>query len=131
MLIAAIVLISAALLLYSSGVWAERRGGGRRPPPPGRVGAGGGGGAAGPWVLRPIARAGSYETTGVAALLTTLMAVTGALALVLMAVHLAWALVVLWKGSDNARRTFHRFSLVVWALWLVPYFTGMASATVR
>ncbi len=59
------------------------------------------------------------------------MAVTGALALVLMAIHLAWALVVLWKGSETARQVFHRFSLGVWGLWLVPYVTGMASAMIR
>lgn len=131
MLIAAIVLISAALLLYSSGVWAERRAGDLRPRHAALFAAGLVCDASGTWLMTQIARAGSYETTGVAALLTTLMAVTGALALVLMAVHLAWALVVLWKGSDNARRTFHRFSRVVWALWLVPYFTGMASAMMR
>lgn len=131
MLIAAIVLISAALLLYTSGVWAERRSGGLRPHHAALFAAGLVCDASGTWLMAQIARAGSYETAGVATLLTTLMAVTGALALVLMAVHLAWALVVLWKGSDAARRTFHRFSLGVWGLWLVPYFEGMASAMVR
>jgi hypothetical protein len=29
------------------------------------------------------------------------------------------------KGSDEARRGFHRYSLLVWFVWLVPYFGGM------
>lgn len=131
MLIPAIVLISAALVLYTSGVWAERRSGTLRAGHAALFAAGLACDASGTWLMAQIARTGTYETSGVATVLTTLMAVTGALALVLMAVHLTWALVVLWKGSDAARRVFHRFSLGVWALWLVPYFTGMASAMVR
>jgi len=29
------------------------------------------------------------------------------------------------KGSENARTGFHRFSMIVWLIWLVPYFGGM------
>lgn len=78
-----------------------------------------------------IAEAGTYETTGVAAVLSDLMAVTGAAALALMAVHLGWAVLVLVRDNTRAAAVFHRFSLGVWAIWLVPYFTGMASAMVR
>ncbi len=131
MLIPAIILISAALVLYTAGVWAERRSGTLRPWHAALFAAGLACDASGTWLMAQIARAGSYETAGLASVLTTLMAVTGALALALMGVHLAWALAVLWKGSEQARRVFHRFSLGVWALWLVPYITGMASAMVR
>ncbi len=54
--------------------------------------------------------------------------VTGALAIVLMLSHALWASLVLLLKKDNVRRIFHRFSLAVWAIWLVPFVTGMILA---
>ena len=73
-----------------------------------------------------IARSGSTNGSadGTAALLTSVMAVTGAAALLLMALHLIWATVVLTRRPSEMA-TFHRLSLAVWAVWLVPYLTGM------
>lgn len=51
--------------------------------------------------------------------------VTGASAFLLMGVHAAWAAWVLVKGSRDARAGFHRYSLAVWAAWLIPYIGGM------
>lgn len=34
------------------------------------------------------------------------------------------------RGTEEAKRTFHRFSLIVWIIWLVPYFTGMAASMI-
>jgi len=31
---------------------------------------------------------------------------------------------VLIRDREAERLTFHRFSLAVWALWLIPYITG-------
>ena len=56
--------------------------------------------------------------------LNAVMAVTGAAALLLMAIHLGWAPIVLLRNRDVEMKRFHRFSLLVWAIWLVPYFTG-------
>ena len=50
---------------------------------------------------------------------------TGQIALWLMLVHAMWATVVARIGSDEARKGFHRYSLFVWLIWLVPYFGGM------
>ena len=50
------------------------------------------------------------------------------LALILMALHLVWAVVTMLRNRPDEKRAFHRFSIVVWAIWLVPYFTGMAAA---
>ena len=57
--------------------------------------------------------------------------ITGALAIVLMLLHAGWATLV-WlrsrKGGEKAleqQRTFHRFSTIVWLLWLVPYLIGL------
>lgn len=50
---------------------------------------------------------------------------TGQLAIWLMFAHAAWATWVAWRGTEDVRESFHRFSLVVWLIWLVPYFGGM------
>ncbi len=52
--------------------------------------------------------------------------ITGQLAIWLMLAHTVWATWVVRRGSDRSRSTFHRYSLAVWAVWLVPYFGGMA-----
>lgn len=51
--------------------------------------------------------------------------ITGALAIILMLIHVIWALFVLIKDNNEAKERFHRFSLIVWAIWLIPYFIGM------
>jgi uncharacterized repeat protein (TIGR03987 family) len=56
---------------------------------------------------------------------------TGFAAFGLMAGHAIWATWVLSRGSRQARRGFHRFSIVVWAVWLVPYFGGMIAGIAR
>ena len=57
--------------------------------------------------------------------------VTGIAAFGLMAVHATWATWVLFRGSREARAGFHRYSIVVWAIWLVPYFGGMIAGMAR
>lgn len=52
-------------------------------------------------------------------------AVTGLIALLLMAFHAAWATFILVKKYDNAKKIFHKFSIVVWSIWLIPYVIGM------
>ena len=51
--------------------------------------------------------------------------ITGLIAILLMFVHAAWASVVLLKKDENAIRNFHKFSVTVWLIWLVPYFSPM------
>lgn len=51
--------------------------------------------------------------------------VTGALAIILMIFHATWATITLVKGNEKQMETFHKFSMVVWLIWLVPYFIGM------
>lgn len=47
-----------------------------------------------------------------------------------MAVHLVWAIVVLVRDREAEKNTFHRFSLIVWAIWLIPYVVGAAIAMI-
>jgi uncharacterized repeat protein (TIGR03987 family) len=53
---------------------------------------------------------------------------TGQIALWLMLFHAIWATRVATSGTEEARRSFHRYSLVVWIVWLVPYLGGMVLA---
>jgi len=50
---------------------------------------------------------------------------TGQIALWLMLFHAVWATWVIIKGSEKLRTSFHRFSILVWLFWLIPYFGGM------
>lgn len=54
-----------------------------------------------------------------------LHSITGAAALFLMAVHALWAILTYWKGSMKAKRNFSKFSVFVWAFWLIPYVLGV------
>jgi uncharacterized repeat protein (TIGR03987 family) len=50
---------------------------------------------------------------------------TGQIALWLMLGHAIWATIVVLRGSTESRKGFHRYSLFVWLVWLIPYFGGM------
>jgi uncharacterized repeat protein (TIGR03987 family) len=56
---------------------------------------------------------------------TNLHTLTGQIAIWLMLAHAIWATWVVNKGSDEQRRKFHRYSVFVWLVWLIPYFGGM------
>lgn len=51
--------------------------------------------------------------------------VTGVLAILLMLIHAIWATLVLIKRDENAIKNFHKFSLIVWLIWLIPYLSPM------
>jgi uncharacterized repeat protein (TIGR03987 family) len=46
-------------------------------------------------------------------------------AILLMLVHASWATAVIARHDERLILTFHRFSVVVWAIWLIPYFSPM------
>jgi uncharacterized repeat protein (TIGR03987 family) len=53
---------------------------------------------------------------------------TGQLALWLMLAHAVWASIVVHRNLEKMKNLFHRYSLLVWAVWLIPYFGGMLMA---
>jgi len=131
MLVTAIVLITAALVFYTIGVWAEHRQ---------RVlkwwhavffALGLLCDASGTYVMSQLAGSGTSASSGLAGGLTTVMIVTGGLALLLMAIHLTWAIIVLLRNRDAERKQFHKLSLIVWTIWLIPYFAGAIGANLR
>lgn len=51
--------------------------------------------------------------------------------LFLMALHFIWAIVVFTGDREAGKRQFHRFSLLVWSIWIISYITGFASGLQR
>ena len=50
---------------------------------------------------------------------------TGVTAIILMFVHAAWATISLIRKDESAIENFHKFSVTVWVLWLIPFITGL------
>lgn len=128
MLLPAIVLITSALVFYSIGVWSEHLQRELKWWHAGFFALGLLCDATGTLLMSQIAASGGVEASGVGAALNAIMAVTGAAALLLMVIHLVWALVVLVRNNEVQKKRFHRFSLLVWGIWLVPYLTGAIGA---
>lgn len=127
MLALAIVIITLALVFYSIGIWAERIQRTLKWWHAAFFALGLAADITGTLLMTLIAnerRAAGVE----AGTLDGLMAITGTLAIGLMAVHLVWAVVVLIRNRAEEKAVFHRFSLAVWAIWLVPYALGAAAA---
>ncbi len=116
-LIISTVLITLALAFYSLGVWAERI---ARYLKRWHVVAFWIGflfDASGTWSMHRLAE-GPFD-------LRSAHTLTGQIALWLMLAHALWATAVARRGSEEARTGFHRYSLLVWLVWLVPYVGGM------
>lgn len=115
MLISAIIAITLALVFYTIGVWSEKMQGELRK-----------------WHLVVFYIGLIFDTTG-----TTIMGkiasggfklnfhgITGLLAIILMLFHALWATVVLVKNDEKAKTNFHKLSIVVWIIWLIPFISG-------
>lgn len=127
MLALAIVIITAALIFYSIGVWAERIQRTLTWWHAAMFALGLACDLTGTILMTRIAadeRADGIAQNAAGAI----MAWSGTAAIALMAVHLLWAVVVLLRGRESEKTASHRFSIVVWAIWLVPYIAGAASA---
>ena len=56
---------------------------------------------------------------------------TGLIAILLMFIHALWASVVLARKDEKAIVNFHKFSVVVWVIWLIPYLNGFFASMRR
>ena len=109
------IFITLALVFYTIGVWSERIQGRLRPWH-----------LAFFWIGLACDTAGTEMMFRMAGGLTfDFHGITGATALFLMLVHAVWASAVLLRKDERAIVGFHRFSIVVWAIWLVPMFSPM------
>ncbi|MBU3157214.1 TIGR03987 family protein [Clostridium estertheticum] len=115
MLICAIISITLALVFYTIGVWSEKKQGELKK-----------------WHLLIFYLGLVFDTLG-----TTLMSkivnegfqinfhgITGLLAILLMLLHALWATIVLIKNDEKAKINFHKFSIIVWIIWLIPFISG-------
>lgn len=109
------VIITLALVFYTIGVWSERFAGRLRG-----------------WHLIFFWLGIICDSWGTGLMLEMaggltfdLHGLTGVLAIGLMLIHAVWASLVLWQKNDERLRTFHRFSVAVWLIWLVPYFSPL------
>ncbi len=119
-LILAIVTITLALVFYTIGVFGERRSGILRKKHVVTFWCGLAFDMTGTTIMSSIASAGA--AAGSAS--SVMHGVTGVAAILLMLFHAIWATVVLAKGDESKQISFHKFSIVVWAIWLVPYVLG-------
>lgn len=117
LLIASSILITLALAFYSLGVWAERIARYLKP-----------------WHVVAFWIGFSFDVAGTLGMHVMTLGhfdptaphtLTGQIALWLMFAHAVWATMVVRQGAPEARRGFHRYSLLVWLVWLVPYLGGM------
>ncbi len=109
------IIMAAALVFYSVGVWGERIVGRLK------------------WWHLALCTLGlicdSWGTIMmfkmVGGMTFDIHGISGVLAIALMIIHAAWALVVLVKKDEKSIVSFHKFSIVVWIIWLIPYFSPM------
>lgn len=57
--------------------------------------------------------------------LTDTHTLTRQIALWLMLAYATWATIVVRKDKTDLRKSFHRYSILVWLVWLVPYIGGV------
>ncbi len=112
--IVSMILITLALVFYSIGVWSERLAGFLKG-----------------WHLIFFWTGLIFDTLGTGLMLEMaggiafdLHGITGVLAILLMLVHAVWATWALMQADERTLANFHKFSLGVWLVWLVPYFSG-------
>lgn len=121
-LIFAIVAITLALIFYTIGVFSERKSKNLKKNHVIIFWLGLICDTTGTLTMSKIANSGANTMSAMG---LTLHGVTGFLAIVLMLFHAIWATWVLYKNEEKKKETFHKFSIVVWLIWLIPYFIGM------
>lgn len=112
----AIITITLALFFYTAGVWSEKYDGSLKG-----------------WHVIVFWAGFAFDTIGTslmgrfaaAPLTFNFHSITGAVAIALMLFHAVWATCTLLKGTGIQKRNFHKFSVLVWIIWLIPYGSGM------
>lgn len=128
-LITAIVFITTALVLYTIGVFSERRANTLNKKHVVIFWCGLICDTLGTLTMGQIAKSSSEIVSS--GFTQNLHGITGLLAIILMLFHALWATYVLVKNDEEKKRFFHKFSIVVWMIWLIPYFIGMFIGMMR
>jgi len=122
-LIFATVTITLALVFYTTGVWGERKSKILKKKHVIIFWFGLIFDTIGTLTMSSIAKGGEFSVKS--AITQNLHGITGVLAIALMLFHAGWATWVLYKNDIKKMQFFHKFSIFVWAVWLIPYFVGM------
>jgi uncharacterized repeat protein (TIGR03987 family) len=112
---AATIIINLALIFYSIGVWSERLQGRLKTWHTAFFWLGLVCDTWGTGMMFDYVGGMSYDIHGV----------SGLLAIILMLIHAIWATVVLVRKDEKMILNFHKFSIFVWLVWLIPYFSPM------
>ena len=121
-LIFAIVFITLALVFYTIGVFGEKKKGNLTIFHTVLFWLGFACDSIGTSIMGQISKASEKSGTDITGLIHS---VTGMLALILMAFHAVWATVIILRKDEKAKAVFHKFSIIVWAIWLIPYLIGV------
>ena len=57
--------------------------------------------------------------------LASVHGITGIVAIVLMLIHAMWATAILVLRDKEGAKTFHKYSMAVWRIWLIPFALGV------
>ena len=120
-LIMAVTAMMLAVALYTVAVWSEQRAKILKP-----------------WHLALFWLGLVFDTTG-----TTFMSdiaggfrfnlhgTVGAIAVALMLGHAVWASIALALRQERVLRVFHKFSVHIWALWMVAFLSGIVMVAIK
>jgi uncharacterized repeat protein (TIGR03987 family) len=116
MLVIAISFIFAACILYTVGVWSEKISMRLKR-----------------WHVLVFWLGLTCDTIGTGAMgklvgsliQFNLHGLTGLTAIILMLFHAVWATRVIIRKDEKMIQKFHKFSIVVWIIWLIPMLSGM------
>lgn len=111
----AVLIINLALLFYSIGVWSERLQGRLKIWHTAFFWLGLFCDTWGTGMMFDFVGRMSYDVHGI----------SGLLAIILMLIHAIWATIVLLRKNEKMIANFHKFSITVWFIWLIPYFSPM------
>lgn len=122
MLIYSVIFMLFALVFYTVGVWSEKKQGTLKK-----------------WHLSVFWIGLIFDTLGTSLMskITTggfelnFHGITGALAIILMLFHALWATIVLVRNDESMKLKFHRLSILVWLIWLVPFISGAIFAMLQ
>ncbi len=111
----ATIIISLALVFYTVGVWSERIAGKLKT-----------------WHLVFFWTGIIADTWGTGLMFKmaggmnfSIHGISGLVAIILMLIHAVWATIVIVRKNEKMIYSFHQFSVMVWFIWLIPYFSPM------
>lgn len=115
MLIYAIIFITSALIFYTIGIWSEKIQRKLKKWHLFMIYLGLISDILGTTIMSKIA-AGGFQFN--------FHGITGLFGIALMLFQVLWGTIAIIKNNEKAKNSFHKFSILVWIIWLIPYISG-------